>query len=207
MRTNFVLIDLENLQPSLELITADHFKVLVFVGRNQTKLPFDIAVSLQKLGSNASYVKIEGNGPNALDFHIAYYIGKLSLENPTAYFHIISRDSGFDPLIIHLKSQKILAGRVCSIADIPILKAANLKSPGKRYEATLARLQQLKAAKPRKLTTLTSTISSLFQKQISDTEVQEIIQQLRENQRIVISGTKISYNLQNAGEQDAAANP
>ena len=40
MRTNYVLIDFENVQPeSLVGLQQDHFKVLVFVGANQTKVP------------------------------------------------------------------------------------------------------------------------------------------------------------------------
>jgi hypothetical protein len=52
---------------------------------------------MQALGAKAQYVKISGNGSNALDFHIAFYIGHLGAVDPTAYFHIISKDAGFDP--------------------------------------------------------------------------------------------------------------
>src|SRR5918996_6045987 len=56
VRTNYVLIDFESVQTkSLELLTHDHFKVIVFVGANQGKLPFEVAVSLQRLGSRAEY--------------------------------------------------------------------------------------------------------------------------------------------------------
>jgi len=41
MRINYVLIDFENVQPeSLAVLQQDHFKVMVFVGANQTKVPF-----------------------------------------------------------------------------------------------------------------------------------------------------------------------
>ena len=72
MRTNYVFIDFENVQPeSLGLLEHEHFKLFVFVGAGQTKLPFEIAASLQRLGPRAEYIKISGNGSNALDFHIA----------------------------------------------------------------------------------------------------------------------------------------
>ena len=141
MRTNYVLIDFENVQPqSLEQLEHDHFKLLVFVGASQTKLPFEVAASLQRLGARAEYIKISGNGTNALDFHIAYYIGRLAAEDPSAYFHIVSKDKGFGPLVEHLKSGKISADRVKSIADIPLVKASNSKSPADRLEVVLARL-------------------------------------------------------------------
>jgi hypothetical protein len=200
VRTNYVLIDFESVQTtSLELLTHDHFKVIVFVGANQGKLPFELAVSLQRLGSRAEYIKISGRGPNALDFHIAYYIGRLASEEPSAYFHIISRDAGFDPLIQHLRSQKILAGRVNAIADIPVVKASNSKSPHERIALILSRLQQLKASKPRTVKTLSSTIASLFQNCLSEDEVALLIQNLTKQGYLEVAGLKVTYSLPTDG--------
>lgn len=67
--TNYVLIDFENVQPkNLEVLAEHPFKVLVFVGANQAKVPFDLAAAMQKLGDNASYIKITGSGQNAFGF-------------------------------------------------------------------------------------------------------------------------------------------
>ncbi|MBV9791600.1 MAG: hypothetical protein JOZ51_25610, partial [Chloroflexi bacterium] len=119
MKTNYVLIDYENVQPAaVPVLAQEHFKVIVFVGISQAKITFEVASALQHLGSRAEYVKISGSGPNALDFHIAFYIGQLVAQDPTAHFHIISKDTGFDPLIQHLKSKKVLASRWQDIADI-----------------------------------------------------------------------------------------
>ena len=102
MATNYVLIDFENVQPkNLEILAEHPFKVYVFVGANQTKVSFDQAAAMQAMGEDAKYIKIAGNGPNALDFHIAFYIGELSMRDPMAKFNIISKDTGFDPLIKH----------------------------------------------------------------------------------------------------------
>jgi hypothetical protein len=106
LKTNVILIDFENVQPKdLAQLRGRPFKTKVFCGANQTKVPFDLAAELQPLGPDAEYIKIQGTGPNALDFHIAYYIGRLSTEIPGATFHIVSKDKGFDPLIKHLKTQ------------------------------------------------------------------------------------------------------
>lgn len=196
MRTNYVLIDFENVQPdTLECLAHDHFKLLVFVGASQTKLPFELAASLQQLGPKAEYVKISGNGSNALDFHIAYYIGQLAAADSSAYFHIVSKDKGFDPLIQHLKSKKIFAGRVISISDIPLIKASNTKSPSERLEVIITKLQQLKASKPRTVTTLRSSIASLFQKQLSEADVSGLVQELISKKYLSVTGTKVSYAL------------
>jgi len=196
MRTNYVLIDLENVKPeSFELLNHDHFRVIVFVGSNQAKVSFDFADSLQRLGGKAEYVRIVGNGPNALDFHIAYYIGRLAAADPSAYFHVISKDAGFDPLIKHLKTQKISAQRAKSIDDIPLVKSANSKLLPKRVDVVLARLANLKVAKPRRVTTLTSTVASLFQKQLPENEVAELVEELKRRGTITVREGKVSYEL------------
>lgn len=200
MRANYVLVDLENVQPaSLDELAHDHFKLLIFVGASQTKLPFELAASLQRLGPRAEYIKISGNGSNALDFHIAYYIGQLAATDPTAYFHIISKDTGFDPLVQHLKTKKIFAGRVKTIADIPLVKASNSKTPAERIEVVLTKLQQLKASKPRTVATLSSTIASLFQKQLAEQEVEALVQTLATHGHLSTSGTKVTYTLHSDG--------
>ena len=196
MRTNYVLIDLENVKPlSFELLDHDHFRVMVFVGASQAKVPFDFADSLQRLGGKAEYIRIVGNGPNALDFHIAYYIGRLAVEDPSAYFHIISKDTGFDPLIAHLRSQKIFAQRAKSIDDIPLVKSASSKSLPERLDVVLSRLKNLKAAKPRRVGTLTSTIASLFQMQLGEHEVAELFEELERRGIITVRENKVFYAL------------
>jgi hypothetical protein len=125
MRTNYVLIDYENVQPeNLSLLASEHFRIIVFVGQSQLSIRTSLAIALQSYGPRAAYVKIEGNGPNALDFHIAYYIGRLAEKDKSAFFHVISRDTGFDPLIAHLKTRGIFAKRSINIQDIPILQAS-----------------------------------------------------------------------------------
>ena len=196
MRTNYVLIDLENVKPSsFELLDRDHFRVMVFVGASQAKVPLDFADSLQRLGGKAEYIRIVGNGPNALDFHIAYYIGRLAVEDPSAYFHIMSKDTGFDPLIAHLRTQKIFAQRAKSIDEIPLVKSANSKSLTDRIDVVLSRLKNLKASRPRRVNTLTSTVASLFQMQPEEHEVAEIIEELKRRGTITVQENKVLYAL------------
>ena len=192
-----MLIDLENVKPqSFELLNEDHFRVMVFVGANQSKVSFDFAESLQRLGNNAEYIRISGNGPNALDFHIAYYIGRLSIEVPDAFFHIISKDTGFDVLVAHLKTRKIYASRVRAIEEIPLLKAANKNTLPERMEVVLNRLRQMKLAKPRKVSTLSSTIGSLFQKQLTESEISSLLHELEREGYVKMEGQKVSYQLE-----------
>lgn len=200
MRNNIILIDFENVQPdSLELLVPEHFRVLLFVGAHQTKLPFETVASMQKLGVRAEYVKIDGNGSNALDFHIAYYIGVLSAAEPSAHFHIVSKDAGFDPLIKHLNGKKVLARRVKTIGEIPMVKGGNTKSPEERVQIVMEKLARPKVTKPRTLKTLSSAIASFFQWQLSDEEVSKIVATLVSQGFISVENTKIAYVLTGDG--------
>jgi hypothetical protein len=194
MRKNVVLIDFENVQPdSIEALNQEHFQVLLFCGANQTRVPFEIAATLQKLGARAQYVKIAGTGPNSLDFHIAYYIGKLAVEEPDAFFHIVSRDRGFDPLIQHLKSQKIFSARSESIAEIPIVKNGAHKSATARAEAFIAKLKEPKVTKPRTEKSMSSAIRAHFKPDVEDTEVAKILNAMIASGFISIESGKIIY--------------
>jgi hypothetical protein len=195
MRTNHVLIDFESVQPdSLGALEQEHFKVHIFVGADQAKLPFGVAAAVQRMGSRANYVKISGNGSNALDFHIAFYIGQLAAGDSSACFHIISKDTGFDPLIEHLKSRNILADRVKTVADIPLVKVAHSKPPEHRLPAVIEKLRQMKASKPRTLKALRSTIASVFQKQLSDGEIDSLVEALAARKIAVLAANKVSYS-------------
>ena len=196
MKTNFVLVDFENIQPkNISLLSGGPFKIKVFLGANQAKIPLEMARALQMFGPDAEYIKIEGSGSNALDFHIAYYIGRLAAETPDAHFHVISKDKGFDPLIKYLKTQKIFCQRSTSIADIPLVKISNTKSDREKVDAVIENLEKRKASKPRTLKTLRSTIKALFANQLAEEKLEEIINQLSNRRAIKIADGKVSYEM------------
>jgi hypothetical protein len=211
LKSNFVLVDFENVQPrNVSLLHGHSFKLKVFVGANQPKIPFDMARALQAYGPDAEYVQIDGNGKNALDFHISYYLGRLAAETPDASFYVISKDKGFDPLIKHLKGQGISCQRSSSIADIQGVKVSSSKtisdrvdsvklldsrSIPERVDATISNLTKRKAAKPRTLKTLRSTIKALFRDQLADAELDELIEQLTRRGAITVADGKVNYEL------------
>lgn len=194
MKNNYILVDLENVQPTnLDTLNGRNFKVIVFVGANQAKLSFELAVAMQALGSNAAYIKIDGNGPNALDFHIAFYMGKIAEKDSNAYFHIISKDTGFDPLIKHLRDSKILAQRVADITEIASLQAVSQQPLEARISAIVARLSTMKDNKPRSIQSLENTISSVFSKKLSGPELTNLIKIMQTRKLIATEGEKIIY--------------
>ena len=136
MASHFILIDFENVQPtSLGALHGSEHHVRVFVGASQNRVPLELAAALQAFGSNAEYIQITGNGSNALDFHIAYAIGHLSALHPDARFTIVSRDTGFDPLIKYLAHKNVVCKRVATLADSGGGAAASKRAARKAVSA------------------------------------------------------------------------
>jgi hypothetical protein len=208
VRTHYVLIDYESVQPKdLSALKQDCVRVIVFVGAHQNKIPFETAAALQQMGSNVEYVKVSGTGPNALDFHIAFYIGLLAGKDSEAHFHVVSKDTGFDPLLSHLKTRKIRALRVQTFGDISLLKAGNAKPKPKRIKAGDAKstsdriaviirdLRKRGAAKPRTVTTLASTIGALFLRRLTPDEISALVKALQARGYVSVAGDEVSYKL------------
>lgn len=201
MKTHFYLIDLENVQPSqLELLRGD-VRIKIFLGQHQTKIPVELAAAIQAHGPAAEYVKVSGNGPNALDFHVAYYLGRLAVEHPEAAFHIISKDTGFDPLVQHLKSKKISCDRSADVKAAPKsptpkppAEAEPAKAPTAALERAKLYLANLKAAKPAKLATLRNALKAYLGGSLADAELDALLEKLKKaNLLRVEAGGKVSY--------------
>jgi len=69
------------------------------------------------------------------------------------------------------------------------------KSLKERLAAVVVDLHKRGSARPRTVKTLTSTIGALFQKQLSEHEVLSLIEQLKSQGIVTVSGTKVSYEL------------
>ena len=117
----------------------------------------------------------------------------MAAEDPGAFFHIISKDTGFDPLIQHLKEKNVFCGRWESIDDIPAVKAGQVKSPEERAVLFMSRLLQPKATKPRTEKTLRSAIAAHFQRQLSEDEITAVVNALRRPGHLSIADGKVAY--------------
>ena len=213
MKTNYVLIDYENVHvSSLALLEDPHFQVRLFLGPNNKKLSVDLVLAMHRFGERADYIVLETSGANALDFHLAYYLGLLTAADPTGFFHIISKDTGFDPLVRHLKARKLLAARSASIETMPCFPpaagvAGDLEAPGAApstpappavadwIDRAVADLIKRKAAKPRTTKTLLSTLHAQCGKQRPIAEVEGVYQALVARGYVKVNGTQVSYAL------------
>jgi hypothetical protein len=196
LKTNYVLVDFENVQPkNLSMLLDDAFQVFVFVGENQGKIPLDVVLAMQQLGDRGRYIQISGAGKNALDFHIALYLGELCIQDPDGYFHIISRDTGFDPLIKHLRQRGLHAHREQDIAEIPPLRAPAGAAASDKLTTIIKNLAGRGASRPRKVKTLSNTIASLFKPKLPDAEISSMVSELKMHGYILVNGENVAYRL------------
>jgi len=195
-KTNYLLIDYENVQVKcLSALNGHPFKVLIFLGVNQTRIPVELATSIQALGSNAQYVPMSGSGTNALDFHIAFTVGQLAAREPDAHFHIISKDSGFDPLIEFARKQKLHVHRSKDVAEIPLLRLANAHSASEKVQAIVQNLELRRTGRPRVVKTLTNTINTLFRHSLEPAQLASLIRALEQDGHISIDNENVTFHL------------
>jgi hypothetical protein len=200
VRNNHVLIDFENVQVnSLALLAGDQFRVYLFLGPHHAKLPRPLVLAMHGLGERAKYIELEAPGPNALDFHIAYYLGNLAAADPDGFFHVISKDTGFDPLIKHLKSRKIFAARSEAIEAMPCFRpAAAGPAPANGVDSLVKLavddLTKRKASKPRKVATLHSTVAARIGKE-AEASLDAVLDSLVRAGHVAIEGVKVTYQL------------
>jgi len=219
LKTNYVLIDYENVQvKSLALLKGEQFRVWVFLGPNNTKLPVELVLAMQELGDRAEYIVLETPGANALDFHIAYYLGVFATADPLGFFHIISKDTGFDPLIKHLKAKKVFSTRSASIEEMPCFAPVATNGNGSNGRAieikqkcvparapvedlikvAVGDLIKRKASKPRTPKTLLSTIHAKCGKDLPVADIEAVFEGLLKRGYVKVNGAKVSYALPDA---------
>ncbi len=128
MNLTYILIDFENVKPTaadLKLIRGADYRVRLFHGPHQNKFDADIVKALQPLGGQVEFIQCERAGKNALDFHIAFYLGRMLPDTETAAatagngasFFVISKDGGFDVLLGHIRELGYGAMRVASVRE------------------------------------------------------------------------------------------
>ena len=191
MSDRVLLIDLENVQKiDLSLAPAD-VRVLVFYGVTQKKFPEELVVQAQPLGTRLKWIKIAGQGPNALDFHIAFYLGQELTHCPTCECTIFSRDTGFDPLIRHLQALGHVCRRVLSLkeafSDPP--SAANAD----HFKRLIMLLKKDKVRPPRRKG-LTNKVKSWFPKLTEDVQL-ALVQRLFDELYVRESEKGLTYTL------------
>ena len=105
-------MDFENVHEiGLNVIGSKTVHLTLLLGPRQTKLDAALVEKLLEHAATVELVRLASAGRNAVDFTLAYYLGRAVAADPTGHFHIISKDAGYDPLVEHLRSKHIRARR------------------------------------------------------------------------------------------------
>lgn len=195
MKTQVFLIDYENVQPDvLPALALEDVLVLVFVGPQQGKLPFALADAMQKLGHKAEYVRVATAGKDAVDMHIAFHLGRLCQQMPEAYFHIVSKDRDYDPLLEHLNLSVKRGAKWASLSDVPLLQRFQAHTLSDQVQATLRWLKERPKNRPASRKTLFNTLmKAVFAERLNESVITEIMTQLEKRKVLTIVGQKVSY--------------
>ena len=188
---NIILIDYENLQvKNLDDVYCLDADVYVFRGPTQNKLPAELIESAQKFGSRITWIKTSRQGHNALDFHIAYYVGRMAEIDPKVFFHIVSKDDGFDALIDFMKERTLFIDRVESIEEIPLVKKMKAIECN---PVAFIKDRILNVSSPSRLKTLRTAIAKWLEKD-DEKFVDGIIESLKKEKFLEIDAQgKVNY--------------
>ncbi len=193
-----LLVDYENVQNLDGIDKISDYDMKILVGKNQTKIPIDLVLQTQQLGKSLEWLKVNGQGKNALDFYIAFYIGKYIEAKKYSSFMIVSKDTGYDPLIEHINEitgSKIVK-RVTNITQVSHkLLDKSITPEMKKVIDQLRKIQGNK--RPKKRTTLSGFATSVFANNKSTEEINEILEGLYVRKFISEANGIIKYDIDN----------
>jgi hypothetical protein len=191
MTGRVLFVDLENVQNvNLSQVPGDA-RVMVFYGVTQKKLPEELVVQAQPLGVRLKWIKISGQGPNALDFHIAFYLGQELANSPTSECAILSGDTGFDPLMRHLQA---LGHRSCRVSSLKDAFPTQEGAAGVDHFTRLVMLLRKEKARPTRLKGLAGKVKSWFPR-LTEEERSLLVKRLFKESCVRESEESLTYSL------------
>lgn len=193
MEQRYVYVDYENMGNIKELVPING-KYFFFIGSNQKTLPTSLVVTTNEMP--VEWISIEGSGKNALDFHIAYYLGVQSSEENITHY-ILSKDKGYDPLItfINKKNQRTIVKRIISLDDLKDKKPHEDRIEPQIYNKVVSSLDNIhKPKRPQSETKLKNFIKSQILENKDGKEIDKIIDELyRRNYISKGANNRITY--------------
>lgn len=189
-RTQYIFVDSENvLEKDLSRVADKSAVVNLILGARQQATWNGIDQQVEELGEKAGLTRTPSTGKNAADFVLTLEVGMQAAKDPEGYFHIISKDKGFDVLVAHLKGKGILAARRECLSEIPALQTTE-----ERFEKLLADLKNPKAARPQTRKSLSSWIQQSFNRALNEEVIERTIDYLIHDRILKILETgKVIY--------------
>jgi hypothetical protein len=216
MNETILLVDFENIGKIDLTAVPEQVKVALFFGAAQKSVPREFLEAALKLRERFEHINAAGQGKNALDFHIAYYLGEYLTKSPRTECVILSRDKDFAPLVKHLVSRGFAVRTANTLRDAfparpaqesrrsapesrrPVQesrRAAPIREPGAAQEDALQWLVGgAKNRRPRTRKALAAHLYSHFSKKRSEADIQATIDGLIGSGQLGEANGKITYN-------------
>jgi len=198
---NHVFVDFENVQViDFAVLGTKPATYTLLLGAKQGRLDSGLVEELMKRAGSVELIRLTSSGKNALDFALAYYVGRAAVVDPTGHFHIVSKDKGFDPLIEHLKSRRIRAYRHSDFSTLSFsgqpkaATAAPLPEPS--LERALQHLKKNPNNRPKREKTLVSHLKSMLGKTATESDAKALLGLLKKQGHLKITEKgSVSYHL------------
>ena len=155
MSLTHIIVDFDNVKPSAADIGLAHGKNLrlaIVRGPQPTRYEADLAETLHALGNQVSFSRCVKAGKNAADMQIAFHVGELvATLQPGAHkvtrFIVISRDRGFEPLMMYLRSKGFNATLAANFKAALGSEASEDVKPARKRAGKVALAAKSEAAK------------------------------------------------------------
>ncbi len=194
----WAFVDYENFG-SLDTVNLKQYqRIFVFLGAKQNKI--NVGDHFPVGFCTVEMLRVKKSSANNVDFHIAYYLGKLSTDaDPAVDFHILSNDSGYDDLLAHIRH----SGRVCRriervVKPTPAPNAKPKNKPALNSDAGIM-MSRLKAVanpkRPAKPESLKNYIKSHLQLKNDQVRQERVYRQLITDGVVKEDGEKLKYCL------------
>jgi hypothetical protein len=187
--TNHVFVDFENVhQVDLAVLGAKSVSLTLLLGARQTKLDAVLVEKLMEHAATVQLVRLTSSGKNALDFTLAYYVGRAVMADPTGWFHIVSKDTGFEPLVEHLRSRHIHAHRHDDFTTLTFSGPAKPPSaaPEDLMTRVLEHLGKHVNNRPKRKKTLVSHLLAFSGNAVTEADVVALVERLSKAGRLSI---------------------
>lgn len=186
---NHVFVDFENVHEiDASIIGARSVNFILLLGARQTKLDAALVEKLMEHAAAVQLVRLTTSGKNALDFALAYYVGRAVMADPTGCFHIVSKDTGFEPLIEHLRSRHIHAHRHEDFSTLAFSETTRPPSPasGDLMARVLEHLAKHVNNRPKRKKTLISHLLAFAGKGATESDIVALVEKLCKSDRLTI---------------------
>ena len=203
----YAFIDYENIHSLNNLNLNCYEKIFLFLGANLQSIQLSEKFNDEL---NITLITVQSSGKNNLDFHIAYYLGKMDMQTDKKIeFCVISKDNGYLGICEFIQNQRnprkciLLKPSLPDVEEEPMkliedksAKTANIEQYIEEFQAYISKtkVEHLPRKKDKLCNSIRSQtgIKSLDEK-LSQWAIERVFDVLCKQNIIILSGDEFQY--------------